>query len=138
VVIFLCIQGLLSEFQYAEKQVQGGSGKAPSLISILQKAISKREEAASQYRSAKPAPREDLAAKEEEQVELIKQYLPKEMDRSEIVEIAKKVVKELGIVDMASKGALGKVMGEMSKRVDKAKAPGQVISSVVKELLGVK
>ena len=91
----MCIQGLLSEFQYAEKQVQGGSGKAPSLISILQKAISKREEAASQYRSAKPAPREDLAAKEEEQVELIKQYLPKEMDRSEIVEIAKKVVKEL-------------------------------------------
>ncbi|KDN47553.1 GatB/YqeY domain-containing protein [Tilletiaria anomala UBC 951] len=138
-------RALLSEFQYAEKQASASDSKSPqpSIISILQKAVTKRQEAAAQYRAAKPSPREDLAAKEDEQIELIKKFLPKEMTREEIMQIVQQVIQELGLSGEGKqiipvKGAMGKVMGELSKRLDKGKAPGQVVSAVVKELLGSK
>ncbi len=124
---------ILSEYQYAEKQSQ----KPPSLVTILQKAVAKRQEAVEAYRSAKPSPRHDLAEKEEEHIRLIRTFLPAEMSAAEIREVAEKVMGELGL-SADSKGAIGRIMGEMSKRVDKARAPGSAISAVVKELLGGK
>src|SRR5215204_410209 len=56
--------------------------------------------------------REDLAAKEREEMEVIERFLPKQMSEAEIREAVAKVIAETGA---ASPADMGKVMGVASK-----------------------
>lgn len=51
--------------------------KPPSVIKMLVKGIKKRTDAAKVFRSAKPQPRVDLAEKEEKEIALLQELLPK-------------------------------------------------------------
>ncbi|KAI3627388.1 hypothetical protein CBS14141_001389 [Malassezia furfur] len=70
--------GILTDLQYAQKTKAQANQKPPSVIKMIQKGIKKRTDAARQFRAAKPEPREDLAEKEERQIELLRSFLPKE------------------------------------------------------------
>jgi hypothetical protein len=75
--------------------------------------------------------REDLAAKEREELDIIEKFLPKQMDENELRDALKAIITEIG----ASSGAdMGKVMGMATKQLA-GKADGKMISAVVKELL---
>jgi uncharacterized protein len=75
--------------------------------------------------------REDLAAKEREEMAVIEKFLPKQLDEVELKEIIKTIIAETGA---ASPADMGKVMGVASKQVA-GKADGKMISGIVKELL---
>lgn len=75
--------------------------------------------------------REDLAAKEREEMEVIERFLPKQMSEAEIKEAVAKVIAETGA---ASPADMGKVMGVASKQLA-GLADGKTISAIVKELL---
>jgi hypothetical protein len=75
--------------------------------------------------------REDLAAKEREEMEVIERFLPKQMSEDEIKEAVAKIISETGA---ASAADMGKVMGVASKQLA-GKADGKTISNIVKELL---
>lgn len=75
--------------------------------------------------------REDLAAKEREEMAVIEKFLPKQLDEAELKEIIKGIIAETGA---SSPADMGKVMGVASKQLA-GKADGKVISSIVKELL---
>ena len=75
--------------------------------------------------------REDLAAKEREEMAVIEKFLPKQLDESELKEIIKGIIAETGA---ASPADMGKVMGVASKQLA-GKADGKMISGIVKELL---
>lgn len=128
------LRGLLSDFQYAEKNVliSGGKANPPSLVSVLQKAVASRQEAAQQYRSAKA---EDRATKEEEQMKLIQSFLPKEMSADEIKQAIQAVLDKLGL-EPSDRKTLSTVIKEMESLYGKAKAPGKVVSAIVKQLIG--
>ncbi|MBL7701713.1 MAG: GatB/YqeY domain-containing protein [Ferruginibacter sp.] len=75
--------------------------------------------------------REDLAAKEREEMAVIEKFLPKQLDEAELKEIIKGIIAETGA---SSPADMGKVMGVASKQLA-GKADGKAISAVVKELL---
>jgi uncharacterized protein len=75
--------------------------------------------------------REDLAAKEREEMSVIEKFLPKQLDEAELKEILKKIIADTGA---ASPADMGKVMGVASKQLA-GKADGKTISNLVKDLL---
>ena len=75
--------------------------------------------------------REDLAAKEKEEMAVIEKFLPKQLDEAELKAILKQIIAETGASTPAD---MGKVMGVASKQLA-GKADGKTISNLVKELL---
>jgi len=98
------------------------------LISIIQKQLKQRKDAAEQYlKGGRP----ELAEKEEQEAKILETYLPEQMSEEEVREIIKTVITEVGAT---SKADIGKVMGAIMAKV-KGKADGKVINRIVQELL---
>jgi uncharacterized protein YqeY len=98
-------------------------------IRVLQKLVKQRKESADIYRTQN---REDLLKIEEEEMQIIETYLPKQMDREAITVYLKDLLTRLGATSVKD---MGKVMGAANKELA-GKADGKTISEVVKELLG--
>jgi hypothetical protein len=75
--------------------------------------------------------REELAAKEKEEMEVIERFLPKQLSEDEIREALKAIIAEVGATSAAD---MGKVMGTATKQLA-GKADGKIVSGIVKELL---
>ena len=75
--------------------------------------------------------RPELARKEQEELVLIKTYLPKEASEEEIRKAVKEAIAKIGA---ASPKDFGKVMG-MAMGSLKGKADGNVVQKIVKEVL---
>ena len=118
---------MLAEIVNKEKE-KGEAVSDETAVKIFYSMIKKREEAARQYGEAG---REESAQKEQDEIEIIKVYLPPQLGEDEIREEAKKVIAEVGAQDL--KG-VGKVMGILSKRLS-GKASGSEMSKIVKEEL---
>lgn len=97
-------------------------------IKVLQKLVKQRKESADIYKAQN---REDLYKVEVEEMEVIEAYLPKQLDRAEIVDVVKGIITETGASSIKD---MGKVMGAANKELA-GKADGKTISEVVKELL---
>lgn len=99
------------------------------ILQILAKMIKQREESARIYEEQS---RLDLAEQEREEMEIIREYLPKQMDAEEVLAACKEVIAE---VNGESLRDMGKCMNALKERypgkIDFSKASG-----VVKELLG--
>lgn len=97
------------------------------IIKILKTAYKQREDAAIAYQQAN---REDLLAKEKQEMEIISTYLPKQLSDDELRERICKIIQELGAT---SQKDMGKVMAQTTQLRDVA--DGRRISAMVKELL---
>jgi uncharacterized protein YqeY len=97
-------------------------------IKLLQKLVKQRKDSLEIYRQQK---REDLAKKEEEEIEVIEKFLPKQLGGDELKAVIQKIITESGA---SSPADMGKVMGLANKQLA-GKADGKTISTVVKELL---
>ena len=75
--------------------------------------------------------RPDLVAKEEAKLALILGYLPAQMGRGEIAEVARRAIEQVGARGPQD---MGKVMGKVMPQV-RGKAEGRDVSAVVSELL---
>lgn len=98
------------------------------VIAILKKACKQREEASIQY---KEAGREELYAKEQEEIRIIASYLPEQLSDERLKEELELILKEVGA---SSPKDMGKVMGVANSKLS-ALADGKRISAMVKELL---
>ena len=78
------------------------------------------------------AGRNDLAKEEKEEMDIIKTYLPKELDESKIIEIVKEIIKETGAGTMKD---MGKVMKPVMEKVA-GQADGKIVQTIVKKELG--
>jgi uncharacterized protein len=120
------IRALILEFE------KSGSGKElndEESIRILTVAAKKRKEASEQYRNAN---RIDLAEKEEAELKVIEEYLPRQLTHDEILEEVKKIAIE---VSAKVKEDFPKLMPIAAKAL-KGKADGKVIREIVEKLLG--
>lgn len=121
------IRMLISEI----KKVQIDKKKELSdeeIIEVIQRYAKQRKEAIKQYKDAK---REDLAQKEEQELEIVSKFLPKQLSEEEIVKIVEQVIKETGASSMRD---MGKVMKIVMEKV-KGRADGSLVSKIVKEKL---
>lgn len=96
-------------------------------IGILKTALKQREDAKDSYMKAQ---RQDLADKEAYEISLIMQYLPKQLDDSELESAIREIIERVGAKDSKD---LGKVMGE-AKSLGSV-ATGKRISDMAKKLL---
>ena len=96
---------------------------------ILTREAKRRRESIEGYEKGGRA---DLVAKEKAELDLIESYLPKQMSREEIAELAKQAIAEAGAT---SEKQMGAVMQKLMPKV-KGKADGKVVNQIVKELLG--
>ncbi len=97
-------------------------------IKVLQKLVKQRKESADIYQAQN---RPDLYQIEQEEMEVIEAYLPKQMDRTEIEAYLKDLIGRVGATSVKD---MGKVMGAANKELA-GKADGRTISEVVKQLL---
>jgi len=96
---------------------------------VLMKYAKQREDALAQF---KEAGREDLVAKEEAELKIVKSYLPEPMSDEELEQTLKELIEALGATTMKE---MGKVMAK-AKEVIGSRAEGGRISRIVKKLLG--
>jgi len=98
-------------------------------IYVINKELKNRKESFTTYSDAG---RNDLAKEEKEEMDIIKTYLPKELDESKIIEIVKEVIKETGAGTIKD---MGKVMKPVMEKVA-GQADGKIIQTIVKKELG--
>ena len=99
-----------------------------AVLAILQKELKSRQETISE---AKKAGRDDLISDTEEEIIILKKYLPEEMSAEDLHTIAVEVVAEVGASTIRD---MGKVMKVIIPRVA-GRASGGDISRTVRELL---
>jgi hypothetical protein len=97
-------------------------------IKLLQKLVKQRKDSLEIFEKQS---REDLAVKEREEIKVIEQFLPKQLDPAEIKNIIEQIVKETGATSPAD---MGKVMAAANKQLA-GKADGKTIAGIVKEIL---
>ena len=113
---------VLSELQKAEKEGAGDE------LAVLRRERKRRLEAASAYRDAG---RDDLAAGEESEGELIGGYLPAELSEDELKAIVERAVRDSGA---DSQKDLGSAMKLAMAAVD-GRADGKRVSALVRTAL---
>lgn len=97
-------------------------------LKLLQKLAKQGKETAATYTANG---REDLAAEETAQVNIIEEYLPQPLSEAEIEQVVRQIISETGATSMKD---MGRVMGTATKQLA-GKAEGGVVSQIVKRLL---
>lgn len=112
------------------KTSEGASGdlKEDDEIKLLQKLVKQRKDSLEIFQQQN---RTDLAQKEQEEIEVIEKFLPKQLSADEIKSELSGIIAEVGA---SSPADMGKVMGAATKKLA-GKADGKTISALVKELL---
>ncbi len=98
------------------------------VVEIIGKEIKKHEESIEMYRTGN---REDLAKKEEEELKILKEYLPRQMTEEEVIAFVSEVVAKLGAEGPKD---FGRVMKEIMTAL-RGKADGAIIKRTVEESL---
>ena len=98
------------------------------ILGIIAKAVRQHNESIEAFKQGN---RDDLVAQEEAELSIIKEYLPQQMPRDEIIAEARRVIDEVGAEGPGDKG---KVMSRLIPQL-KGKADGRDINAVVTELL---
>lgn len=107
---------------------QGEELNEDAEIKILQKLVKQRKESADIY---KTQGREDLYQVEQEEIDVISQFLPKQLERAEVEAIIARIISETGATSVKE---MGKVMGLANKELA-GKAEGKLIGEIVKSKL---
>jgi uncharacterized protein len=113
-----------------EETKGGGSGEltADDELRLLTKAAKQRRESADIY---KTQGRPDLLEKEEAELAVIEQFLPKQLTEDEVKAKLQEIIARVGA---AGPSDMGKVMGVATKELA-GQAEGRVVSTLVKALL---
>jgi hypothetical protein len=106
----------------------GGEISADGEMKLLQKLVKQRKDSLEIFQQQG---RTDLAAKEQEELDVIAQFLPSQLEGEALETALRKIVAELGASGPAD---MGKVMGVASKQLA-GQADGKAISMVVKSIL---
>ena len=122
------IRMIRSEIQYRDKEHGKETGEE-DILKLLQSMVKKREEAAGLYTKGG---RDELATKEREEIRIIQDYLPAQIDDEALRQAVQAAIAETGASSMKE---MGKVMGLLTKQLS-GRAAASRISQVVKEMLG--
>jgi uncharacterized protein len=118
---------ILASLRGAEKELMRSLSDEEEL-QVLQRERKKRIEAAEAFRTAG---REEQAEKEEDELEILEEYMPEPLSEEEIEEIVDNVIAEVGATNMRH---LGRVMADVMPQVA-GRADGSAVSQIVREKL---
>ena len=98
------------------------------VIEVLSRAVKQRKDSISQYETGGRA---DLAEKEKGEIDILMEYLPKQMGEEEVRQAVKDIIAQSGAT---SKAEIGKVMGMAMGRL-KGQADGTLVKKIAEEEL---
>ncbi len=101
----------------------------PDEMAVLTRAVKSRKDSIQSYVEGG---RQDLADKEQAEIEVIQRYLPKPLSEDEARDAIAAIVEELGV---STKKDLGKVMKEVRSRFP-GQIDGKLASTIAGQLLG--
>jgi uncharacterized protein YqeY len=123
------LRSIKSLILLAETEKGGGDTLTEDIeLKLLTKAAKQRKDSLEVYRQQN---REDLAAVEAAELEVIEEFLPKQLTEEEVKLEVQKIIDLVGATSMQE---MGKVMGAATKALA-GKADGKSISQAVKSLL---
>ncbi len=106
----------------------GGELTEEGSLKMLQKMVKSRKDSLQIFQEQN---RTDLAQKEQEEIDLIQQFLPAQMTEEELIKQLKDIIAQVGA---AGPQDLGKVMGIATKQFA-GQADGKLVAMLVKNLL---
>jgi uncharacterized protein YqeY len=118
---------ILNALKSSEKELQRPLSEEEEL-QVLQRERKRRVEAAEAFRSGG---REEQAAAEDFELEVLEEFMPEPLSEDEIEEIVDDVIAEVGATSMAD---LGRVMADVMPQIA-GRADGSQVSQIVREKL---
>lgn len=100
-----------------------------ALVSVIEKLVKQRQDSVEQYRAGG---RDDLADKEQGEIEVLKTYLPEPLSEAELASLLEEAIEKTGADSMKD---MGRVMGYIKARAA-GRADMSVISARVRARLG--
>ncbi len=98
--------------------------KQEDIIAVIRKEAKQREDSIEKFKQGN---RRDLADREERELEILKEYLPEDMDQEELIAIIRESIKESGAEGIKD---TGRVMKLVMPKV-KQRANGKTVSALV-------
>lgn len=98
------------------------------VLGIIAKEVKQHQESIDSFKQGN---RPDLVAKEEVEMAILREYMPEQLSRDDIVAEVKQIIADVGAQGPGDKG---KVMQQLMPKM-KGKADGKVVNEVVTELL---
>ncbi len=118
---------ILSSLQGAEKELQRPLSEEEEL-QVLQRERKKRVEASEAFRNAG---REEQAQKEDDELDVLEEFMPEPISEDELEQIVDDVIAEVGATSMRD---IGRVMADVMPQVA-GRADGSAVSQLVREKL---
>lgn len=100
------------------------------IIDIIAKEVKTKKDALKDFEKAK---RQDLIDLTNREIEVLQEYLPKQLSRDEVKVEVQKIITEIGATSMKDMGA---IMKEAKAKMG-ASAEGKTINEVAKEIMGL-
>ena len=125
--ITMVLRLILAEFQ-KEEISQGSDLNNNDELSLLQKMIKQRNDSIKQYNDAG---RNELAEKEQKEIEIIQGFLPEQINEEDLIKLAKETISDLSANSMKDMGNVMKVLKDKTS----GQADPASISKIVKGLL---
>jgi uncharacterized protein YqeY len=107
---------------------QGGDLDEDDVIEVLSKEAKQRRESIEAYEEGD---RQDLADKEQDELEVIRRYLPEPLSDEEVEQMVDEIIEETGA---ETQGDMGRVMGQIMPKV-KGRYEGSKVKDIVLEKL---
>jgi uncharacterized protein len=118
---------ILNALKSSQKELQRPLSEGEEL-QVLQRERKRRVEAAEAFRAGG---REEQAAAEERELEVLEEFMPEPLSEDEVEEIVDDVIAEVGATSMAD---LGRVMADVMPQIA-GRADGSQVSQIVREKL---
>ena len=100
------------------------------ILEIIAKEVKTKKDALKDFEKAQ---RQDLIDQTNKEIEILQEYLPKQLTKEEIKEKLEKIISDLGATSMKDMGA---IMKEAKAQMG-ASADGKTINEVAKEIMGL-
>lgn len=128
----LALSGIKAKITEAEK-VNNTKLTDDEVISIINKGIKQRKESQEIYLSSN---RFDLAAKEWDEIQVIKKYLPAQLLDTEVIVICTEIVSDIKVSNpnLSTQAIIGKSIGEFNKKYQ-GRADSSWVKTVISKLV---
>ena len=103
------------------------------IIKIINKGIKQREESIKMYDLAN---RPELVAKEQDEISILKKYMPAQMSEQEITLALKEILQDFSVTIKNPQALVGKTIGEFNKQYQ-GRADIGTVKMIVNQLVGV-
>lgn len=110
-----------------DKGIEVGDDK---ILEIIAKEVKTKKDALVDFEKAQ---RQDLIDQTNQEIAILKEYLPKQLSREEVKAEVEKIISEIGATSMKDMGA---IMKEAKAKLG-ASAEGKTINEVAKEIMGL-